>query len=64
LDFAKYSRRKIYIFWDITLFNPLKVNRLFGETFSLNDVGGWTILKWTLGWDGMDWMDLAQDREQ
>jgi hypothetical protein len=26
----------------------------------------WTILKWILrevGWDGMDWIDLAQDRE-
>jgi hypothetical protein len=31
------------------------------------DVGGWTILKWILreiGWDGMDWIDLAQDRDQ
>jgi hypothetical protein len=30
------------------------------------DVGGWTILKWILretGWDGVDWIDLAQDRE-
>jgi hypothetical protein len=27
------------------------------------DVGGWTILKW-IGWDGMDWIDLAQDRSQ
>jgi hypothetical protein len=28
------------------------------------DVGGWTILKWILiGWDGMDWIDLAQDRD-
>jgi hypothetical protein len=29
------------------------------------DVGGWTILKWTIreiGWDGMDWIDLAEDR--
>jgi hypothetical protein len=27
----------------------------------------WVILKWILreiGWDGMDWIDLAQDREQ
>jgi hypothetical protein len=27
---------------------------------------GWTILKWILreiGWDGMDWIDLAQDRD-
>jgi hypothetical protein len=30
-------------------------------------VGRWTILKWILreiGWDGMDWIDLAQDRDQ
>jgi hypothetical protein len=31
------------------------------------NVGGWTILKYTLkdiGWDGMDWIDLAQGRDQ
>jgi hypothetical protein len=31
------------------------------------DVGGWTILKWILreiGWDGVDWIELAQDRDQ
>jgi hypothetical protein len=31
------------------------------------DVGEWTILKWILdrtGWDGGDWIDLAQDRDQ
>jgi hypothetical protein len=30
-------------------------------------VGGWAMLKWILreiGWDGMDWIDLAQDRDQ
>jgi hypothetical protein len=28
-------------------------------------VGGWTILKWILErWDGMDWIDLSQDRDQ
>jgi hypothetical protein len=28
-------------------------------------VGEWTVLKWILerGWDGMDWIDLAQDRD-
>jgi hypothetical protein len=29
------------------------------------DVDRWTILKWILrevGWDGMDWIDLAQER--
>jgi hypothetical protein len=31
-----------------------------------NYVGGWTILKWILetGWDGRDWIELAQDRDQ
>jgi hypothetical protein len=31
------------------------------------NVGGWTILKWNLGekgWDGRDWIELAQDRDQ
>jgi hypothetical protein len=31
------------------------------------DVGGWTILNWILreiGWDGVDWIELAQDRGQ
>jgi hypothetical protein len=31
------------------------------------DVGGWTILRWILdgmGWDGMDWTDIAQDGDQ
>jgi hypothetical protein len=31
------------------------------------DVGEWTTLKWILreiGWDGMDWNDLAQYRDQ
>jgi hypothetical protein len=31
------------------------------------DKGGWTMLKWILreiGWDCMDWIDLAQDRDQ
>jgi hypothetical protein len=27
------------------------------------DEGGWTILKW-IGWDGRDWIGLAQDRDQ
>jgi hypothetical protein len=31
-----------------------------------HDIGGWTILKWILeiGWDGVDWIELAQDRDQ
>jgi hypothetical protein len=31
------------------------------------DLGGWTIIKMNLretGWDGMDWIVLAQDRDQ
>jgi hypothetical protein len=28
------------------------------------DVGGRIILKWNLGWGGMDWIDLAQNRDQ
>jgi hypothetical protein len=32
------------------------------------DVGEWAILKWILerkrGWDGIDWIGLAQDRDQ
>jgi hypothetical protein len=29
------------------------------------DVDGWTILQQMLErWDGMDWIDLAQDRDQ
>jgi hypothetical protein len=29
------------------------------------DVGGWTILKWILErGDGVDWIDMAQDRDQ
>jgi hypothetical protein len=30
------------------------------------DIGGWTILKCLreIGWDGMDWIDLAQDNDQ
>jgi hypothetical protein len=29
-------------------------------------IGGWTILKWILeiGWNGVDWIDIAQDRDQ
>jgi hypothetical protein len=25
---------------------------------------GWIILKWILGWSGMDWIDMAQDTDQ
>jgi hypothetical protein len=32
------------------------------DHYEKQDVGGWTILKWILreiGWDGMDWIELA-----
>jgi hypothetical protein len=37
-----------------------------GDHWEDLDVGGWTILKWILkiGWDGMYWSDLAQNRYQ
>jgi hypothetical protein len=28
------------------------------------DVSGRIILKWILGWGGVDWINLAQDRDQ
>jgi hypothetical protein len=28
------------------------------------DVGGWTILKQIIGRDDVDWIDMAQDRDQ
>jgi hypothetical protein len=28
------------------------------------NVGGWILLKWIIEWDGLDWIDLAQDRDQ
>jgi hypothetical protein len=37
------------------------------EHWEDQEVGGWTILKWILeelGWDGEDWIDMAQDRDQ
>jgi hypothetical protein len=37
------------------------------EIVTCLDVGGWTILKWILeglGWDDVDWIDMAQDRDQ
>jgi hypothetical protein len=30
-----------------------------GNHWEDQDVGGWTIL-----WDGVDWIDMAQDRDQ
>jgi hypothetical protein len=38
----------------------------FATSKNLTEVGGWTILKWILreiGWDGMDWIEVAQDRD-
>jgi hypothetical protein len=37
------------------------------DHWEYQDVGGWTILKRVLreiGWDGVDWTDMAQDRDQ
>jgi hypothetical protein len=37
------------------------------DKYEDQDLGGWIILKWILreiGLDGMDWIDLAQDRDQ
>jgi hypothetical protein len=37
-----------------------------GDYWEDQEVGGWTILQWILreiGWDRMDWIDLAQDRD-
>jgi hypothetical protein len=42
-------------------------SRKEGEYWEDQDVGGWTLLKMDLreiAWDGMDWMDLAQDWNQ
>jgi hypothetical protein len=36
----------------------------WGEIQKDQDIGGWTTLKWILECDGMDWVDVAQDREQ
>jgi hypothetical protein len=32
------------------------------DRYEDKDVGGWTILKCNLGWDGMDLIDVTQDR--
>jgi hypothetical protein len=34
-----------------------------GDNWENQDVSGWTILKW-MGLDVMDWIHLAQDRDQ
>jgi hypothetical protein len=37
------------------------------EHWEDQDVGEWIMLKWILreiGWDGIDWIDLARDRDQ
>jgi hypothetical protein len=43
----------------------LVVNQKEKDQWECQDVGGWTILKWILErQDRMDWIDLAQDRDQ
>jgi hypothetical protein len=38
---------------------------LFPSSQRHRDVRGWTILKWILErWYGVDWIDMAQDRDQ
>jgi hypothetical protein len=36
------------------------------DHWEYQDAGGLTILIWILeiGWDGMDWVDVVQDRDQ
>jgi hypothetical protein len=41
-------------------------SRKEGDHWEDQEIGGWTIktdLR-EIGWDGMDWIDLAQDRDQ
>jgi hypothetical protein len=38
-----------------------------GRILWVEDVGGWIRVKWMLreiGWSGMDWIELTQDRDQ
>jgi hypothetical protein len=37
-----------------------------GYRWEGQDMGGWTVLKSILkrGWDAMDWIDLAEDKDQ
>jgi hypothetical protein len=51
--------------WDIMKLIVWLLAFEFFSAFIYLDVGGWIILKWILdrmGWYGMDWLDLAQDR--
>jgi hypothetical protein len=34
------------------------------DNYEDQDVGRLILLKWILGWSCMDWIDLAQDRDQ
>jgi hypothetical protein len=46
---------------------PFLSNSCYTVQWEDHDVGGWTISKWILreiGWDGVDWIDMAQDRDQ
>jgi hypothetical protein len=41
-------------------------NQMGRDHWEDQDVDWWTILKWIreVGWDGRDWIDLAQDRDR
>jgi hypothetical protein len=40
-------------------------SRKEGDHWGDQDVGGWTIMDLReIGWDGIDWIDLAQNRDQ
>jgi hypothetical protein len=30
------------------------------DLYEAQDFGGWAVLKWILGWGGMDWIDLVK----
>jgi hypothetical protein len=42
--------------------NPHSLN--FDLHYEDLDVDGKIVLEWILGWDGMDWIHLVQDRDQ
>jgi hypothetical protein len=53
--------RNIYLVNIFTIFGPSQTERGHWE----DDVAGWTILKWILErWDGADWIDMTQIRDQ
>jgi hypothetical protein len=46
----------------LRIFGPKRKER---DRWEDQGVDGWAVLKWILErWDGMDWIDMAQDRDQ